>query len=123
MRGLSFFALGRYRKELPKARESEYLPLTRRFIGEFMLEYGKGFAASDLTITDCKTSSGNFVVNAKLSSGGRVTFRVAKSGGGYTVKDMNIKGIWLAQQMRSAFVGTMSRDNGGIDALFKYLKS
>ena len=45
--------------------------------------------------------------------------RLAKAGGGYTVKDVNMQGIWLAQQMRSKFVSTISR--GGIDGLFTYL--
>lgn len=123
LRALSLFALGRYRKELPPAREAEYYALTRKFIGEFMLEYGRGFRASSLEIVDCKSSGGTLVVSARLSTGGKVIFRVAKAGGRYQIRDMNLKGIWLAQQMRSTFVGTISRDGGGIDALFKYLKS
>lgn len=121
IRELSLFALGRYRKDLPKAREAEYLNLTRRFIGSFMLKHGKGFRASNLTITDCVTSGSTIVVTAQLSTGGKVIFRVSK-GGGYSVKDMNLKGIWLAQQMRSTFVGTISR-TGSIDGLFAYLKN
>jgi phospholipid transport system substrate-binding protein len=123
LKALSLFALGRYRKELPREREAEYYALTRKFIGEFMVEYGRGFRASDLEIVDCKNSGGTIVVVGRLSTGGRVTFRVVKAGGGYQIRDLNLRGIWLAQQMRSTFVGTMRRENGGIDALFKYLKS
>jgi ABC-type transporter MlaC component len=36
---------------------------------------------------------------------------------------MKVSGIWLVQQMRDAFAGTIRRDNGGIEALFRYLKS
>jgi ABC-type transporter MlaC component len=121
LRALSFFALGRYRKDLPKSREAEYLALTRKFIGEFMQDYGKGFRASELTITGCKVSGSSYVVNGKLSTGGSVIFRVSKSGR-RTITDINMKGIWLAQQLRSTFVGTISR-TGSIDGLFKYLKS
>ena len=32
-----------------------------------------------------------------------------------------MQGVWLAQQMRSTFVGTISR-TGSIDGLFDYLK-
>lgn len=121
-REVAFFALGRYRKELPKDREAEYLSLTRNFIGQFMLEYGKGFRASDLTITNCEPVGGGYLVNASLSTGSKVIFRLAKTGGGYTIKDINMKGIWLAQQLRSTFVGTIQR-SGSIDGLFQYLKS
>lgn len=119
MKGTAMFALGRYRKLLPKAREAEYIALTRKFMGDFMLEYGKGFRASSLTITECSDSS----VSAKLEDGSRVKFRVDRSGSRYVIRDINVKSIWLVQQMRSTFVGTISREGGDIDALFKYLKS
>lgn len=122
LRALSLFALGRYRKELPKSREAEYLSLTRRFIGEFMIKNGKGFRASELEIISCRQSGGNILVDARLSTGGKVIFRLSRRGGGYRVQDVNMKGIWLAQQLRSTFVGTISR-SGSIDGLFKYLNS
>ena len=122
LRSLSLFALGRYRKDLPKSREAEYLALTRKFIGEFMVENGKGFRASDLQVIGCIPSGGTILVDARLSSGGKVLFRLTKAGGSYRVRDVNMRGIWLAQQLRSAFVGTISR-TGSIDGLFKYLKS
>ena len=122
IRSLSLFALGRYRKDLPKSREAEYLKLARQFIGETLRDHGSGFRGASLQITDCKTSGGNVVVSARTSGGTKVIFRLARAGGSYTVKDINMQGIWLAQQMRSTFVGTISR-TGSIDGLFSYLKS
>ncbi len=122
LRSLSLFALGRYRKDLPKARESEYLALTRRFIGEFMAKNGKGFRASDLEVVSCRQSGGGVLVDTRLSTGGKVIFRLSKRGGGYRVQDVNLRGIWLAQQLRSTFVGTISR-TGSIEGLFRYLNS
>ena len=121
LRSISLFALGRYRKDLPKAREAEYLRLTRQFIGETLKSHGSGFRGTTLEITDCKTSGGNVVVSARTSAGSKVIFRLAKRGGGYSVQDVNMKGVWLAQQMRSTFVGTINR-TGSIDGLFDYLR-
>jgi phospholipid transport system substrate-binding protein len=121
LRALSLFALGRYRKDLPRNREAEYLELTRQFIGRTLKKHGSGFRGTTLTITDCASNSGGYVVSARTSSGSRVVFRLARAGGGFTVKDVNMKGVWLAQQMRSTFVGTIDR-TGSIDGLFKYLK-
>lgn len=120
LRSLSLFALGRYRKDLPKNREAEYLSLTRQFIGRTLKKHGSGFRGTTLTITDCVTSGSSLTVSARTSAGSKVVFRLAKAGGGYTVKDVNMKGIWLAQQMRSTFVGTIDR-TGSIDGLFSYL--
>lgn len=122
LRAISMFALGRYRKDLPKSREAEYLRLTRQFIGETLRDHGSGFRGSTLQITDCKKSGGNVVVTARTSGGTKVIFRLARRGGGYTVQDLNMQGVWLAQQMRSTFVGTISR-TGSIEGLFKYLGS
>lgn len=122
IRSMGLFALGNYRKDLPKAREAEYLALTRQFIGQTLKKHGSGFRGASLQIIDCKTSGGNVVVTGRTSGGTKVIFRLARSGGSYTVKDLNMKGVWLVQQMRARFVGTISR-TGSIDGLFAYLGS
>lgn len=121
LRALSLFALGRHRKDLPKNREAEYLELTRQFIGRTLKKHGTGFRNTTLTITECTEAGGGLVVSARTSAGSKVVFRLARAGGGYTVKDVNMKGVWLAQQMRSTFVGTINR-TGSIDGLFDYLR-
>ena len=60
-------------------------------------------------------------VTTRSASGKKIVFRLAKAGGGYTVRDVNMQGIWLAQQMRSKFTGTISKK--GMDGLFAYLGS
>jgi hypothetical protein len=96
------------------------LRLTRQFIGDMLKDHGSGFRGGDLQITECTSSGGNVVVTARTTGGTKVIFRLARAGGSYTVRDLNMKGVWLAQQMRSTFVGTISR-TGSIDGLFKYL--
>ncbi|MFO1133437.1 MAG: ABC transporter substrate-binding protein [Hyphomicrobiales bacterium] len=118
LRQLSFFALGQYRKDLPKGREAEYLRLTRNFIGNTLKKHGSGLGGN-LDVVECASSGGGLVVTARSAAGRKIVFRLAKAGGGYTVKDVNMQGIWLAQQMRSKFTGTVSRS--GIDGLFAYL--
>ena len=119
LRSLSLFALGQYRKDLPKAREAEYLNLTRNFIGRTLQKHGGGLRGGPLEVVDCVPSGGGLTVTARSASGKKIVFRLARAGGGYTVKDVNMQGIWLAQQMRSRFTGTISRK--GIDGLFAYL--
>ena len=119
LRSLALFALGQYRKDLPKSREAEYLSLTRKFIGDTLKAHGGGLAGGNLDVLDCTPAGGLLTVTTKSATGRTIIFRLAKAGGGYTVKDVNMQGIWLAQQMRSKFVSTISR--GGIDGLFTYL--
>lgn len=122
IRALSLFALGRYRSDLPKAREAEYLRLTRDFIGGILKDHGRGFRGGDLQVLDCTGSTGDLTVTTRASNGSKIVFRLGRQGGNYTVKDVNMQGVWLAQQMRSTFVGTINR-TGSIDGLFKWLRS
>lgn len=119
LRQISFFALGQYRKDLPKSREAEYLSLTRKFIGDTLKKHGSGLRGGNLEVLDCDSSGGSITVTTRSAAGKKIVFRLAKAGGGYTVRDVNMQGIWLAQQMRSKFTGTVSRK--GIDGLFAYL--
>ena len=120
LRSLSLFALGQYRKDLPKSREAEFLSLTRKFIGETLRKHGRGLSGGIVEIIDCDASGSGLTVSTRSASGKKIVFRLAKAGGGYTVRDVNMQGVWLAQQMRSKFTSTISR-TGSIDGLFAYL--
>ena len=122
LRSISLFALGQYRKDLPKSREAEYLSLTRKFIGDTLKRHGSGLRGGKLEILDCTSSDGGLVVTTRSASGKKIVFRLGRAGGGYTLKDVNMQGVWLAQQMRSKFVGTIRR-TGSIDGLFAWLAS
>ena len=122
MRSFAMFALGRYRGKLPKSREAEFVRLTKTFMGKFMQKNGKNFRVGTLNVVGCSGSGSNITVNARTAAGASVSFRLAKTGSGYIVRDMRANSIWLVQQMRSTFVGTINRNNGDIDALFSYLK-
>jgi ABC-type transporter MlaC component len=39
------------------------------------------------------------------------------------VRDVNVSSVWLAQPLRSTFVGVMRRNRGDFAALFKYLRT
>jgi hypothetical protein len=112
-RGIALSALGPHRKKLTKAQEAEYVRLAQGFMGEFMSKYAGRFNAAGLKITTC---SGNLVT--ATAGGKKIVFRVA----GGRLQDINVSSVWLVGQMRSTFVGVLNRNNGDINALFKYLR-
>ena len=123
LHGIALFALGPHRKLLSKASEAEYLALTRGFIGRFMARYSNRFSGSGLTIRECTGSKNTFTVNTRLSNGNKIIFKIYKTKRGYLVRDVNVSSVWLAQQLRSTFVGVIKRNGGDINALFKYLRT
>ena len=121
LHGLALFALGIYRKQLPKSRETEYVARTRTFMGKFMVEYGSHFSGNSMVITSCNESAGGLTVGARLSTGQTLTFRLRKAAGGYRVQDVSVSSIWLAQTMRNKFTRIIRENNGSINALMSYL--
>ena len=121
--GIAMFALGPHRKLVSRAREAEYVSLTRAFIGRFMAQYSRRFAGDGLTIIDCAGPQTALTVNTRLSNGKKIVFKLYKARRGFLVRDVNISSVWLAQQLRSTFVGVIRRNNGDINALFVYLRS
>jgi phospholipid transport system substrate-binding protein len=112
--GLALFALGPYRKNLPPNRKAEYVSLTRKFVGSFMAQYASRFSGTGITITNCV---GN-LITTKLSTGQGLTFRLR---GAHRIEDVNVSGIWLAQTLRSRFVGVIRSNNGDVGALMSWL--
>ena len=123
LRGISMFALGPHRGLLNKSREAEYLTLTRGFIGRFMMKYSSRFSGSGMTIKDCVTSTNALTVSTRLSNGKKIIFKLHRSRHGFLVRDVNVSSVWLAQQLRSTFVGVINRNGGDINALFAYLRN
>jgi len=121
MPSVSFAALGRYRKLLPPSQEAKYLALTRDFIGRFMADQAGRFHTAGITIVNCSGLPSAITVSARLANGHKLIARLRQTGSRYRIIDINVESIWLVQQMRSSFVGTIRR--GGIDALFKNLQS
>ncbi len=123
LRGISMFALGPHRRLLSKSREAEYLALTRGFIGRFMMKHSRRFSGSGITIKDCVTSTNALTVSTRMSNGKKVIFKLHRSKRGFLVRDVNVSSVWLAQQLRSTFVGVINRNGGDINALFAYLRN
>ncbi len=114
LRGLALFALGPFRKDLPRGRESEYVALTKKFMGSFMAQYASKFSGTGITITNC---AGN-IVATKLSTGQGLTFRLR---GSNRIEDVSVSGIWLAQELRSKFTSVIRKNNGDVSALISWL--
>ena len=123
LRGISMFALGPHRGLLGKSREAEYLALTRAFIGRFMMKHSARFSGSGMTIKDCVTSTNALTVSTRMSNGKKIIFKLNRSKRGFLVRDVNVASVWLAQQLRSTFVGVINRNGGDINALFAYLRN
>lgn len=115
---MAMFALGPYRQALADAQRSEYVQLTRQFLGQYLAERAGQLAGAQLQIIGCSSESGYTYINTQLG-GQRVIWRLE----GDRIIDVNAAGVWLTQQMRSNFVSVIKRGNGDPAALIDYLRS
>ena len=115
---VAMFALGPYRKALPKAQRGEYVQLTRAFLGRFLAERAGNIAGAQLQIVGCSNDSGYTYIDTRVK-GQRVVWRLENG----RIIDVNFGGIWLLPQMRSNFVSVIERGNGDPAALMDYLRS
>jgi ABC-type transporter MlaC component len=115
---LAMFALGPYRRALPDARRSEYVQLTREFLGRFIAERAGSLAGAEVQIVGCSSEQGYSYVDTRVA-GKRVVWRLE----GGRILDVNFGGVWIMPQMRSDFVSVIERGNGDPAALIDYLRS
>ena len=114
VRGAALFALGQYRRDLPRGRQREYLSGAQTFMARFLLEYSRPFRSSrDFVIDSCR---GN-LVETSFEGRSRMVWRVS----GARISDVQVSGVWLALQLRSTFTGIIRRNNGDVEALLDYL--
>lgn len=123
LRGIALFALGPHRGQLVKGQEARYVALTRGFIGRFLAKHSGRISGGGLKVVSCTGSPSAPIVSAQLGNGKRITFKLSKTRSGYMVRDVNFSSVWLAQQLRSTFVGVVNRNGGNISALYSYLGS
>ncbi len=126
IKAVARFALGKYRRRMPKEMMPEYYRLVLDYIAGLFVWYRKDLAASSIEPVKSRTRGKWTTVETRLVFPGgnksRVLWRIYTGGGPLRVGDVNIKGIWLSLRMRDKFVSILNKANGDFGALMQYLR-
>jgi phospholipid transport system substrate-binding protein len=126
IRGIALFSLGTYQKQLPPSERSKYFDLVIRYAAGFFAYYINDFAGTGFDVKSSRPRGKSIEVEtAIVYDGGRtapVRWSIVKTGSGYRVNDVNVRGIWLSLQMQQQFTAVLKRNKGDFQALFKYLR-
>ncbi|MGI9462760.1 MAG: ABC transporter substrate-binding protein [Aestuariivirgaceae bacterium] len=118
MRSVALFALGKYRKKLPKGNEREFVKLTSTYVARTLTDFSKKFRASSVEAVRCRGTT----IESKLNQlGGRPPQKVLWRIKGGRVSDVNVQNVWLAQLLRSNYASVIKKGGGKISALFSHL--
>ena len=126
IRGIALFSLGTYQRQLPPSERSKYFDLVIRYAAGFFAYYIDDFAGTGFDVKSSKPRGKSIEVETSIVyDGGRtapVRWSVVKTGSGYRVNDVNVRGIWLSLQMQQQFTAVLKRTKGDFEALYKYLR-
>ncbi len=126
---IAAFALGQYRRTPDEAQRAEYRELVENFIVKVYVTRLTDYNDEKLTILGARErGEEQAIVQSEIRfTNGRqpvsVDWWLVKMDGGYKIFDVNVVGVWLAQEQRSAFISVIRNNGGNFDALLKHLRT
>jgi len=115
MRSIAFFALGRYRRKLPRRTYGRFIALSRRYVSRKLAAYAGQFRGGAMEVSRCR---GNVVETRLSPSGQRVLWRLRAG----RIADVRIAGVWLALALRRHFAGLIRQAGGDMQIFMARLK-
>lgn len=130
MKKIAAFALGQYVRLPTDEQKAQYLDLVRKFIVKVYVTRLSDYHNEKLEITNSQTKGSNqALVDSQINfTNGRepvkvIWWLIKDKDGNYKIFDVNVVGIWLAQEQRSAFTSVIANHNDNFNALLDHLKS
>ena len=123
--GIARFALGRYRKKLPKSMKSKYNRAILNYVAGLFVYYADDFVGSGVKIRSSH-KNGKFVLvdsAVSMSKGGdtKLRWRLRAKGNYKKIADINFRGIWLSIRLRDEIASVLKRNKGDFGALIAHL--
>ena len=127
---IAAFALGQYLRLPTPEQKTEYLGLVRDFVVKVYVTRLADYHNEKLVITSSMPKGDKqAIVESQINfTNGRepvkVTWWLIKdASGSYKIFDLNVVGIWLAQEQRSSFTSVISNNKEDFNALLTHLKA
>ena len=126
---IAAFALGQYLRTPTDAQREQYRELVETFIVKVYVTRLTDYNDEKLSILGARERGENqAIVQSEIRfTNGRepvsVDWWLIKKDGGYKIFDVNVVGVWLAQEQRSAFTSVIRNNGGNFDALLAHLST
>ncbi|MBC7103646.1 MAG: ABC transporter substrate-binding protein [Parvibaculum sp.] len=126
---IAAFALGQYLRTPTPEQKSEYLSLVKTFIVKVYVTRLSDYNDEKLDILSAKTKGDKQAIvqsEIKFTNGREpvtVDWWLIKNDGDFKIFDVNVVGIWLAQEQRSTFTSVIRNNGGDFNALLDHLRT
>lgn len=128
MERIAAFALGQYLRTPTPEQKAEYLKLVREFIVKVYVTRLSDYNDEKLDILGAKTKGDKQAIvqsEIKFTNGREpvtVDWWLIKNDGDFKIFDVNVVGVWLAQEQRSTFTSVIRNNGGDFNALLDHLR-
>jgi ABC-type transporter MlaC component len=123
---ISLFALGTYRRQLPKNLVNDYVGATINYAAATFAEYVKEFEGAKFKVKTAQKSGKETIISGDVTyAGGKtreVRFKIAGGPSRPRVMDVNVQGLWLSLQLRKMFTDELKRNRGNFEVFIDWLK-
>jgi phospholipid transport system substrate-binding protein len=122
--GIALFTLGQYRKTATEDEIDAYVPVFREYLIEFYVGQLSQFEGATLTVTGSHDYGGQkgTIVTSEAEGDGDTTeinWRVINNS---SIMDVEIKGVWMALDLREQLVAVIDQNHGRVSAATERLK-
>lgn len=128
MNRIAAFCLGQFLRTPTAAQKDEYVKLFDNFVVKVYVTRLSDYHDEKVQITGSQLKGSNqALVQSQITfTNGRdpiqITWWLLKKDGGYKLFDVNVVGIWLAQEQRATFTSVINNHNGDFNALLDHLR-
>ncbi len=127
LRGMANFALGRYQRQMPKAKRGEYYRLAEKMVVHMLTSRMGSVRGRSYQIWRCRPTGAGYTINGAIieANGSQVitvNWLLKPRNKRLKVADLSVAHLWMTQQQRSSFRKVMSKNNGNIEALFAHIR-
>ena len=123
---IAHVALGPYREMLPPGEKDEFYTLFGNYAATLFVKNVDDFKGSDLKIISTSKEGKFITIASEISGNGGggepVKWRLVPADGGYTISDINVKGVWLTIATKKRFNDVLNRSKGDFEPLFAELR-
>lgn len=125
---IAAFALGQYLRTPTPEQKAEYRELVETFIVKVYVTRLSDYNDEKLDVLSAKTKGDTqAIVKSEIRfTNGRepvtVDWWLIKEDGGFKIFDVNVVGVWLAQEQRSTFSSVIRNNGGDFGALLSHLR-
>ncbi|MDE1173423.1 MAG: ABC transporter substrate-binding protein [Parvibaculaceae bacterium] len=123
---IAAFCLGQYVRLPDDQQKQQYLKLFTDFVVKIYVTRLSGYTDQTITVTGSQLKGKNVLVMSQINfTDGRppvkVTWWLLKKPDGYKIFDVNVVGVWLAQEQRASFASVISNNRGQFQPLLDTL--